>query len=324
MLNNFDMLRYKILWILLSALSLAACIDEDKDDCGPTPTKDNLSIKFDYIYKKEELLKEKIHKIDVFVFDEKGRFVKSQQVDSLALNNSSGTGIILEPGNYRIICWGNVSNKSAFSAFNSGTLFDNLFLTNVPISTRVAEGLRSRNGDLLYFAPNNVINDLSDIPLTKVSQESITNDTIYFHSAHAQINVYVKGLEDRGTDGNNLAPTIELTEIPQEYNFKMQSTGKVITYSDQSTYQVIAGERIAAKTFYTPVLRNQNPIQIKIRKSSDNSILTTISLEKFLKENNLSVEGAEQQIISILIGFKQTSVEITLPGWQEEPVQPDL
>lgn len=321
------MFKDKFIWIILSVLMFSACIYENYenvDDYLIIPANNNVNIKFSYIYNGIDLFRDKIHKVDLFVFDEKGQLVSNQQVGSLALSAFSGTSLYLQPGNYRIVCWGNVSNRSAYAPFDFNSSFDNILLKNTPLITRLDQTLQSKNGDPLYYAPNNSVDKFSDIPILTIPQESIINDTIVFYSAHAKINIYVKGIEDRNASMQNLPPLIEINEVPQEYNFEMHTTTNVISYLDQSAFETKSGDEIAVKSFYLPRLKNQNPIQIIIRKSSDNSVVTTLSLEKFIRDNNIDLETPEQQEVSILFEYKQTSVIVTLPSWQQGGVKPAI
>lgn len=317
MKESFIKLFYRGVLLFVVLLS-GGCIDEDRDGCADM---NNLVLMFHLEdQSQQESFSEKIHVADVFIFNGNGQFVSRQTVNESSLSVFTGTALYLEPGEYRIVCWGNASDKTSFSGLEPGSLFENAFLANATLNgTSVATG-----GDPLYYAPYNTG---TSIPLTftvTVPVTGTTTQSIGFGSSHILVQVYVKGFTDKGTNGENLPPVIELTDIPPYYNFEMQTFGPAISYRDASSYQTIEEQQVATVDFYTPVFKDENSIQVLIKKSSDGSIVTSISLEDFMKANNITVEGISQAVVSILVEYKQTSVEITIPGWGQTPVSPEL
>lgn len=303
---------------LFSVLAFNGCIDDDYEDC-PTDIENNFVIKFRYVSNESgELFIKKIKKVDVFVFRENGEYVMSQDADIDALTNFAGVSLNLEPGNYRIVCWGNASSKSFVSPLSTSSLMKDAFVCNMSLRN----GTSAIDGDTLYYALDNTVLSPS-LKVTTVS-ETIIERILDFRRAFIKVQVYVKGLVDKDTQGNLLAPIVEMTEVPSTYNFEMQAIGTPIRYLNTSVFENISGEKIASITFNTLRFKDDNPINIQIKKSSDGSTITSIGLTDFMKKNNITVEGKEEAVIPILVEYKEASVEISVPEWWQIPVTPEL
>lgn len=73
-------------WVFLSAItlmSMSSCINDDLDDCPvpepPVPAQSKLSLSFDYTYnvKNSDAFAEEVKNINVYAFDENGKFFDS-------------------------------------------------------------------------------------------------------------------------------------------------------------------------------------------------------------------------------------------------------
>lgn len=303
-------------FILLSALILSGCIDDDTSDCS-VETEDNFILKFRYVSSVSgDNFTEKIQQVNVYIFSQDGKYITTQTVDLAALTAFAGITLHLDPGSYRIICWGNASSKTFVNPLGIKNTFTDAYLSN--IATR--DGTFATNGDQLYYASDNLV--LS--PTLKATTTNIIERILNFKNAYIKIQLYTKGMIDKNQQGQLLPPTIEMINIPSRYNFLMQTDNSTIRYLNTSSFQDISGEEVAVVTFYTPRFSDNNSIEIHIKKSSDGNTLTTINLKDFMKENNITVEGIEEAVVPILIEYKQASVEIGIPEWKQNPVEPEL
>lgn len=309
---------FHMIILLFVALFSSGCINEDTEEC-PDEEKENLTLMFHYeTNSQKEFFIEKIQGVDVFVFKKDGEYVTTRRVDLAALSAFTGITLELEPGNYRIICWGNVSEKTFTAPLGIRSLLRDAYLSNIA----VRNGTAASNGDSLYYATDNDI--LSKGIKATVTAGNVVERTINFYNAHIKVQVYIKGLIDKNSQGELLPPVVEMTSVPNGYNFEMQTTTGIISYLDKSSFQTISGEEVAGLVFYTPRFKDDNLIEIRIKKSSDGSILTRINLKNFMQENNITVEDIPEAVVPVLVEYKEASVEISVPEWIQTPVDPEI
>lgn len=318
---------FSVVLLLFSVILLNSCIREDSDSCLPKDVN-NLILNFDYLDSQgADIFLRTIHRVDVFVYDVEQRLVYRQTVDQASLNVYDGIGLNLAPGTYKIVCWGNDMNRTIFGGVDLGDLFADASLS---YSILNPEDDIAYGGEALYYASK--IESVADKQLSTVTiseQEGKTEAEIrkiYFNCAHIKIDIYIEGFEDYTAEGKSLAPFIELTHLPASYNFDMQLSDSYVSDLDTASYRTIDGKQLAVSSFYTPFFDENTPIQVLIKKQSDSSTITTISLREFIKENNIKLENNHEVVIPLFMEYKYISskVSIGLPTWKQIPIEPEL
>jgi len=71
-------------------------------------------------------------------------------------------------------------------------------------------------------------------------------------------------------------------------------------------------------------LPNENDIQIKGFSRKDDSDLFSFSFAQFLKDEKLDITSRQEVTVPILIEFQSVGIEVGLPGWESESVNPDI
>lgn len=303
--------------LLLFVCIFSGCIGEDIGSCPPEQTN-NLILKFIHMDNQgNDLFVDYIHRVDVFVFDSQERLVFKQRVDKSALSIFAGTQMNLAPGTYYLVCWGNASERTLFSGVDAGDLFNDAFLCHTTDNTVAT------NGDPLYYGPSTKDTPALSFSVT-VPEQGTVSSVIPFCSAHIKIEVYVKGFEEVSPQQTFSALMVELTPVPAECNFDLQNSESYISYSDIITYGTIEGQQIATIDFYPPLFDENTSKQILIKRQPDGSTVTSISLKDFIRENQINLTSNTQIVIPILVEYKQASVNITLPGWGQKPLVPEL
>lgn len=309
------MTLFRIGLLLFSALLLNGCLGEDMDSCPPLMTY-NLSIEFRYPGDDgKDIFNDKIDKADLFVYNDQGGYVTGLSLDKASLTLFAGAKLNLDPGTYRIVCWGNAAGHSRFAGIGNGSSFAGAFIQNSTIVNSVAA-----NGDRLYYAPHTTGQAFS---LT-VPQQGTKTKIIDFTRAHICVRAYIKGFEDHSAQGDPLTPLVELTHIAPQYDFAMQQSGNPITYRAVSVAGTLDTQQLAVMEFHTPLFDADTPMQLIIKKQSDGTALTRVPLSEFIRDNNITIGNTADMTLDILIEYKQGSVEITLPGWGQTPVGPEL
>lgn len=303
---------------ILTALLLSGCIGENKDGCY---TENNLILNFRYYGGGQtDIFPENIYKTDVFVFDETNHLVLQQSLSQASLNAFEGTKLSLSPGTYRIVCWGNVMDKAVCEGIGSGSLFADASVCNNSIN----DNAEAENGDPLYYGTTETTRAQPQVFNVTVPEVGIKNETVLFCCAHTKVEVYVKGINDLSAQGQLLPPIISFTNILSSYDFDMQPLGPVVSFRDTSTFRTMNEEQVAVMEFYTPLIDGNTQTQLLVIKQSDNSVVATIGLADFIAENNITIPASGEMIIPILVEFKQASVEVTLPDWSYNPVNPEF
>lgn len=304
--------------VLFITLLLNGCINDDTDKC-PVDIESNFILKFRYMTDgSENLFAKKIKKVDVFVFKEDGKYVMTQSADLAKLTSFAGIKLNLAPGNYKVICWGNASNNTFINPLSTNSSIKDAFVAHISLR----DGTSAAEGDTLYYAVDHT--PLTESLKVNIVSEKVIERIIDFRSAFIKVQLYIKGFVDQDLQANSLPPIIELTNITGGYDFEMQAMNTNIHYSNSAIFENILGEKVAKASFNTFRFKDDNPIMINIKKRSNSSILTTIALKDFMKQNNITVEGIEKAIVPILIEYKETAVKISIPEWWQTPIDPEL
>lgn len=296
-----------IFWFGFIAVSFSSCIDENMKGCPPY-MNENLILRFHYTDAKEnDIFSKNIHKVDVFVFNYENRLVMKQTKDQQALNDFQGTKLHLPAGKYRVVCWGNAFDHTAYSGIDIGLPFNKALLTNASVNKESI----TTNGDPLHYAPARQSNK-SEFIVT-VPETGIETAIFAFNSAHIRIEVYVKGVQDISPEGLLLDPIVELTDIPAGYDFDRNTFGAFISYRNTST-----------TIFHTPLFSTETPTRVLIKKASNKKIIANISLSDFIKDNKIEISETKQTVIPLLVEFTQTSIIVSIPEWIQKPTKPEL
>lgn len=312
---------FRLTLLLLTALLLQGCIDEDLSSC-PNFRDKNLWVDFVYTNKGgADIFADNIASVYLFVYDANGVFVTQKHVSQKDLLAHAGTELALFPGTYRIVCWANAAEKTYLYNPIKGSMFRHGYLDFAVGQTRAAAMV---GGDPLYYAPSK--DDATSPQLFKVTvpEEGEERATINFRTAHSVLEIYVKGFTDKNKEGQLLLPQIELQGIPTGYNFGLQGFGPPVTYSGVTTLETIDGEQLAVISFITPLFWEERPIDVVVKKQSDNTALTIFSLTNFIRDNSIDVGQSIKLTIPIMIEYKDVSVDIRLPHWYNVPVEPEM
>lgn len=307
---------FAISLLLFSVCLFGGCINEDTDSCAEI-VKNNLTLTFEHTDSEgADIFHANIHKVDVFVFDTNGSFVKRQSVEEKALSTFAGTELYLKPGTYRLICLGNIYAKTSLSGFDKDSLFSKAFINFGILNSQN----RAKDADPLYYAPKLSAQSFK----VTVPEQGTQTVKIPFRSIHIKIEVYVKGLEDYSFIGEALPPVIELNNLPLGFDFNLHPSETLISYENVSEYKTIEKQQMAVLDIYTPIFGVNTSAQLSIKKQSDNTTVETINLKDFIKKHKIDITTTTEAVIPILVEYNSIGVSITLPGWKHVPTTPGL
>ncbi len=311
---------------LLFCVLLYGCIDEDLSS-GPKVTENNLQLKFVHTDGNgSDIFNDKIERVDVFVYDANEHFVKKHHVGNSSLSAFAGTNLTLPPGTYRLVCWGNaVEDNTQYKPTEGSLLKETLLLTGLPNKNEQEDDtdvvIATGHGVPLYYAPRSKDVPTSEVFTLTVPREGVKSTAINFGSAHIKVQVYVKGFEDFGANGQLLPPLIKLRDVPAGYNFELEPISDFIAHRDKAIDCTIDGQPMHTIDFYTPLFKEDTPAQIVIRKQSNGEVFARFSLADFIRDNNIDITHTSEPSILIFVEYNQVSVSISVPTWDYEDVE---
>ncbi len=187
--------------ILLTILPLLTdCLKQNRSLCE---VEDNLTLLFRYEPAVgTDRFAEYIGSVNVYLYDAEHKLMEARRIEKTDLELFQGTTFTVVPGDYYVVCWGNVSANSQFSGNGNGA----------PLSAGRVSAVSHKTGCKLYYAPfKNVghpdgdVTDLSAYKITVPAQKAVKR-TMLFVRAYRTINVYAQGYEDSYGGGDQPGP----------------------------------------------------------------------------------------------------------------------
>lgn len=277
-------------------ISQAACIRDDRSHC-PSPVNAYLTFSYTGDTNEPEMFAQMIDHVTLMAFGEDGKRVVSSTINKSELERLQGTELFLEPGNYRIICWGNADEHTEMTAcedFTTGRLHHPDFLTDADIPTN----------SHLYHGTYTL----------SVPSDGIVTGDIPFRAAHINVEVYIRGASIK-------EHSIQAHQLMPQYNLEMADNQPFeTTYYPQSVYNE---ERMLEECLFQ-VLRfsDDNPVVIEIRQPSGD--ILAIDLKQYMAENKITVNGKNEATVPVLVEYNDLGVVLKIPEWLVHDVTPGV
>ena len=186
-------------WVFLSAItlmSMSSCINDDLDDC-PTPAPSKLSLSFDYTYnvKNSDAFAEEVKNINVYAFDENGKFFDSYIESKEKFDQGHKMDITgLKDGKYTFVC---LARDRQLATRSEDDEMEFSFATLTPgIST---------------------IDDLTERMGKPDDEGYVENDKNFAALYTSQTTVDYKELDENGKTGNVVAGNLSLMKCTKTY-----------------------------------------------------------------------------------------------------------
>lgn len=305
--------------ILFLSVILSGCIGEDRDNCPPA---DNLILRFCYVIDGgNDIFLQRVEKTNLFIFDVNGYFVRQQTIGKNSLDAGQSFSLSLSPGTYRIVCWGNMLERTDVFPLDANTHFEGAFIYNTTLQSGNAAGC-----DPLYYATGSLADYSTGYYFTVPRTGTITR-TLDFTCAYIKLEAFIEGFTDPDGAGGNLPPVVEIEALEAKWNFSMHPFGSTYNYVLQSAYQNIQGTDFATAYFNLPPFKDDNSLKLHIKRASDGFTVTSVILKDYMAANGLTVENIEEAVVPIHISYgsiQNVDVTISLPAWGESPVNPEL
>ena len=292
----------RIIFTFLLLTLFAGCTRENTSDCNPA----NVTLRLSYVYRHSaNMFTQEVDNVRLFIYDMSGNLVRSV-IDTPVSQTGSTLDIYLEPGDYRFVCWGNLTPLTTVNEQPTHGL-SSVYHTDHTLGA-------ATNGDPLYYAPR--IRDLSnpDADMLTATIPATGNVIVEldFTAAHKTIEVAVKGYRDSNNEPN---PLIECTGLSSGYDFSLQAlSGTQMTYGQQGTIETRATD-YSVVTFNTPLFESDTATEIRLVRKSDNTLIETISLSDYLTQHGIELTHGDWDKISILIEFNDLGVIVDVRPW---------
>jgi len=317
---------------LLAAFLLSGCIAENNDDCPPLG-KVTLNYRLlDRNDEREDIFSKYISDVTMVVYDEGGEFVTWKRVDNQELKKFQGTTLKLGPGNYQVVCFGNVKGNTRTDGHHE----TGHRIINGKLTYATAYNKKAENGDDVFAAPRRPKSYIEEgrkpllHPVT-ITESQVLEDTIDFTPFHRNVEVYVVGFQDKGAIQ---IPRIELTDMVYGYSFDMEplkdneDKPELISLEQNCRKTYSPEGEVAVAVFQTSYFDNDNSINIHIKRYSNGEIVHTINMKEFLEDNNIDLNDylmdEDFTTVRILVTFLNGEVTITIPDWKATDVEPEF
>ena len=285
----------KLLFMLLAVGMFSSCIKEDMDDC-PKYSVNTLSLS----YKGDgtaEIFNEKIERVVMYVFDKNEELVTMRELTNDELAQRSVCLPELEPGTYRVTCFGNLIKDQV----------NDLYCGDCDKIYCAAPGYFKKetisSNDPLYY---------SSLELTVTEEDQ--NRELLFASSHYKVLVEVAGVPAE----SNLS--IEVCGVLPYTNFENKAGGNPVDYKLDTEYS--DGQFNALSN----IMRHSDhsAVDVCVRDVNGNEI-AKINLAEFLRANPEIDCSKHEVLIPIHFEFKSVGVEIGVPDWFVVPdVKPEF
>ena len=291
-------IRYVI--SLIAAFSLlTGCIREDRSDC-------TCDVLLSFIYMgdgDDDIFPEKIDQVNMYVYSAADNSLAGEYVfDKDALTAEQGAHLHLFPGNYRIVCWGN--------------MFENTQVEKTYSEAKVAEPVWFKSDsytgtDPLYF---------SDVEISVPESLQDVTETCEFESSHIDMYVKLKGFKGAmGQSGEEVAVNVSHTGCPAYTDFlnvpaaeKCEVMPEIMDDPEDEDSYIMQYN----------VLRftEDEATSLILTNSADGNEIYTVSIPDFIDRYEVEVDGKQEAAVAIQITLGPVGVEVV--EWNIEDVFP--
>lgn len=310
---------FKCLPLLGAILTLQGCLHEKYDKCPMEGPDFNVTLNFHLSDGNGGccFLRD-VAVADLCVYDESGTCVKMLAVSQAELAGFKGVRMTLPAGEYHVVGWGNIASNCKRETVSTVTSAGEYVVTYTD-----KNGGKVGSTDRVFYAPlAGGRSRAADVPgcyMMTVDPQTGHNGTLEFTAAHRTIKVYVEGYS--GT------PAVEFADVPEGLTwFGMGG----LTDDSNSSLTVTASQITAPlqkegtwydyAEFNTFYFDGDNTIVLSVVDPLTGDVVYTIPLNEVLED----ATDPTEIVISIVIRFGPLGVEVSLPDWNREGVDPGV
>jgi hypothetical protein len=295
-------------------LFLFGCLGEDRDDC---PSTYNVALEFSLPDEHGiDRFPGEIHSVDAFILDNAGNLLRRERVERAALDAYQGLRLSLDPGRYRVTCWGNNADNTAYKELTTGAA------TGVITYANVIAG-NAGDGDPLYRSPRPAatrapaltgdepaVDGLLTLEVTSLRDVVLP---VEFSVAHHRLEVRVVGY-----DGGHSLPDVEIAGLPEGNELY---TGLSLLDAAPAPRRVASRKIVdngGLATFVTFPFDVHDPaVMIRVIDHATGSVAYAVALADVIDP----AAPGNTIVIRVTITFTDVDVTVSVKGWQSTGVQ---
>lgn len=299
---------------LLFLTCLTGCIRENIDDCE-TP------VELDFLYFGNgivDIFPDRVDSVLMYIYElPSGRLSQSRRISKEELSARQGADLRLNPGDYRIVCWGNAGEGSSIDTEGK-----------VITSSEYAGGDVPSGIEELYFGTVDL-----NVPQTLRA----VKETVVYEASYIMMKVELLGfatLRSAGAVGSmssdeNGAADATVSLIHGNHSALIDFTN---TPSDEVTdYAPVLADHPDEEDSYiadylVPRFYNDTEARISIVRNDTGETIYDNPLSDIMDDLDITVDERNEQMVNIRFRLTQTETGLTIDvvGWNTEIVFPDL
>ena len=294
--------------VFLLLLLLASCIREDLSDCH------NTIIHLEYTADGEEsVIKEHVELVDLYIFDTAGHRLRSYSMTELP---DGSIRMNLDEDGYTLVTVAN-ANRHTYIVEGTGNNREEFHLQHPDWY---------RTGDVVETHDHNYIGEVK----VTIDKRGVTHrDTVQLRSAHVNMDIQIEGLP-APTSRADIPYTLRIENSHARISFynRLSCLGEetvqpLLSYDAEKGYYHTTNLALFRMDQDGVVTPETCPHQV-VLLDADGTELVRYNLYDYLQRFSNQIDVTRQEAtIPLAIQFHQLGVEIVLPGWNIEDVNPD-
>ena len=306
-------LRY-ISALIIACVCLTGCIRENIDDCE-TP----VDLEFQYFGNGiVDIFPDRIDSVLMYVYElPSGKLRQTMEISKEELAARQGADLRLNPGDYRIVCWGNAGEGSSIdtegkvitsSEYAGGDVpsgIEELYFGTVDLN--VPQTLRAVKETVVYEA-SYIMMRVELLGFAKLGSPSVGTSALSARDAVSDATVAL-------THGNHSA-VIDFANNPSD-----EATDYVPTLSGHPDE-----ENSYIADYLVPRFDNDTEARLNIVRNDTGETIYDSPLSAIMDDLDITVDERNEQMVNIRFRLSQTETGLTIDvvGWNTEIVFPEL
>ena len=293
---------FKHIAIVTLALSFVSCsIRDDRSDCSG-------DVFLHFIYNGDgdtDIFPSKIMCVNMYVYStDNGTFHSEYSFDKQALDAVQGTHLMLPPGSYRIVCWGNAGELSTIDkSWGTGHIAEPAYF----------------NSSADYSGTDPLYCSILDLTVPETLQD--VEETCYFAGSHIKMKVKLDGFADLVdmADGEKIGVSFVHEGCPVATDFSnvpFDERCEVVPPIQPDPND--ADAYILSYNVFR--FTEDDPLNRLSVRYEDGREMYAVSLKNFIGRYGIQITGRHEITVPVKITY--SPVGITVVGWDIEEVDP--
>lgn len=308
---------FKYLTILSGIILLTGCLHEKYGDCLEDETPDlNVTLEFTLPDKAGQcVFSSYVSLVDLAIYNESGELIHTESVSNTQLSEFKGVHMTLPAGTYYVAGWGNIEDNTKYE--------DVVHPYGAHVTYGNINNGKVGNADKVYYAPSDGVSvrngDMSECYLMVVDKKTGHHGVLEFTEAHRIVNIYVEGYQ--GIPDLELSGVLEgLTWLGMSELTDDSGSRLTLTALQTSVQEEKKGVLYDYASFDTFRFNEDNEVVINLVDRTTGVLVFSVPLNEALED----YEDTTEIELSILIRFTEGGIEVTIPDWIRQELDPGV